>query len=282
MRYVVGYTQDGRGQDALNLATSLALTQGAEVELVTVVDRLNAGGAGKENALERALDLAANEARGSGVEVRTLVKLADSFAAGLLEVAEDRNAGLIVVGATKNEMLRRFTVGSVANALLHSSPVPVGLATRGYLHRSAMTRISVGVGNRTGSDALIDVAVETAARRGLALRFISLLGLDADSYDASAYKQAARQIEMVQDWAVKNLPEGHDVATEVVRGDSVEDAIDQLDWESGEFLMLGSSRLAQGRRIFMGGTANKILRALPVPMVVVPRDYESVAPQERV
>lgn len=281
MRYVVGYTQDGRGQDALNLATSLALTQGAEVDLVTVVDRLGSG-AQRENVLERALDQAANDARGSGVGVTTLVKLADSFAEGLIEVAEERKAGLIVVGATKNEMLRRFTVGSVANALLHASPVPVGLATRGYLHRSEMTRISVGVGTRAGSDALIDVAVETAARRGLPLRFISLVGLDADSYDAGAYKQAARHIEMVRDWAVKNLPEDHVVETEVVRGDSVEDAIDQLDWESGEFLVLGSSRLAQGRRIFMGGTANKILRALPVPMVVVPRDYEAVEPKDRV
>ena len=28
--------------------------------------------------------------------------------------------------------------------------------------------------------------------------------------------------------------------------------------------------------MFLGSTANKVLRALPVPMVVVPRDYERV------
>jgi len=38
----------------------------------------------------------------------------------------------------------------------------------------------------------------------------------------------------------------------------------------------GSSRLAEKNRIFLGSTANKVLRALPVPMVVVPRDYDVI------
>jgi nucleotide-binding universal stress UspA family protein len=40
---------------------------------------------------------------------------------------------------------------------------------------------------------------------------------------------------------------------------------------------VGSSRLAQPRRLFLGSTAAKILRELPVPMVVVPR----TAPQNQ-
>jgi len=36
--------------------------------------------------------------------------------------------------------------------------------------------------------------------------------------------------------------------------------------------MIGSSRLAQPRRLFLGHTASKIMRALPVPMIVWPRD----------
>ena len=50
--------------------------------------------------------------------------------------------------------------------------------------------------------------------------------------------------------------------------------MDGLDWEDGEVLVIGSSRLAQGRSIFLGSTANRILRALPVPMIVVPSGYE--------
>jgi nucleotide-binding universal stress UspA family protein len=39
---------------------------------------------------------------------------------------------------------------------------------------------------------------------------------------------------------------------------------------------VGSSRLAEKYKLFIGSTANKVLRALPVPMVVVPRDYQRV------
>ena len=38
-------------------------------------------------------------------------------------------------------------------------------------------------------------------------------------------------------------------------------------------MIVGSSRLAEKNKLFLGSTANKVLRALPVPMVVVPRDY---------
>ena len=40
-------------------------------------------------------------------------------------------------------------------------------------------------------------------------------------------------------------------------------------------MLIGSSRLAPQSRLFLGATAGKVLRALPVPMVVVPRGYRS-------
>lgn len=39
---------------------------------------------------------------------------------------------------------------------------------------------------------------------------------------------------------------------------------------------MGSSRLAERNKLFIGSTANKVLRALPVPMVVIPREYQRV------
>jgi len=41
-------------------------------------------------------------------------------------------------------------------------------------------------------------------------------------------------------------------------------------------MIVGSSRLAEKYKLFIGSTANKVLRALPVPMVVIPRDYQRV------
>ena len=58
---------------------------------------------------------------------------------------------------------------------------------------------------------------------------------------------------------------------DVAEGRSIEAAIDKLTWDDGEIVLIGSSRLARSRSIFLGTTANKMLRSLPVPMVVVPR-----------
>ena len=63
---------------------------------------------------------------------------------------------------------------------------------------------------------------------------------------------------------------------EVAHGRTIEEAIDDLEWDDGEIMIVGSSRLAEKNKLFIGSTANKVLLALPVPMVVVPRDYERI------
>lgn len=275
MRYVVGYTGNDRGQDALELATSLALTQSAGIDLVTVLDWPQDGSVapGSRRAQE-SLDRA-RENVPDGVEVTTHLRLADSFAQGLLEVAKDVDAGLIVIGASSNGLLRRYTVGSVANAVLHSSPVPVALAPRGYRHRAAFTRMTCAVGTRAGAEAALDVAVESAARRGLPLRLVSLVALDVPEAPNSgdAINKAHQHAHSVLARAVEHLPEGHETSITVAHGRTIEQAIEDIEWDPGELVIVGSSRLAQHRQIFLGATANKMLRALPVPMVVVPRDW---------
>ena len=67
------------------------------------------------------------------------------------------------------------------------------------------------------------------------------------------------------------FPRGSTSEVAVGRGESIEDAVAQLDWDPGELVLVGSSRLAQPRRLFLGSTAGKMLRELPVPMIVVPR-----------
>jgi nucleotide-binding universal stress UspA family protein len=60
------------------------------------------------------------------------------------------------------------------------------------------------------------------------------------------------------------------VSTEIVDGPTPEAAIHKLDWHDGDLLIVGSGRLAAPRRLFLGSTAAKMLRVVPVPTVVVP------------
>ncbi len=278
MRYVVGFTGTERARDAVALATSLAMTQGAKIDLVTVLNPPQDGSVAKgAKAAEEGLKRAQDELP-AGIDSETHVRVADSFAEGLLDIAQDLNAGLIVIGPTNSGLLRRFTVGTVATALLHASPVPVALAPRGYRHRDKLSRLTCAVGGRTGADAVLDVAVEAAARRGLPLRLISLIALDAHgtTHPIDTVKTAHEHARTLLSKAQDQLPRDHDSTVTVAHGRSIEQAMDDVDWDPGELVIVGSSRLAQRRQLFIGSTANKMLRGLPVPMVVVPRDWKRI------
>ena len=71
--------------------------------------------------------------------------------------------------------------------------------------------------------------------------------------------------------ATAALPAECAVTSVVGHGESLEDAVQGLEFEDSEIVLIGSSRLAQPKRLFLGHTASKIMRALPVPMIVWPR-----------
>lgn len=282
VRYVVGYTPNARGADAVALGSAMARAQGAHLDLVFVVDRgirhaatYPEAATAEEDELQTmqrsALSFVPEE-----VSVEFHVRPADSFAAGLIDAAVEYNAGLIVVGAASNGLFKRHSIGSVANALLHASPVPVALAPSGYHRTEPITRLTLAVGKRKGADAAIDTAIDSSIRRGIPLRLVSLVELDAEGDSGEAVNAAHIHANTVLTEAAHRLPEGHKVSVEVAHGRTIEEAIDDLEWDDSEILIVGSSRLAERNKLFIGSTANKVLRALPVPMVVVPRDYERV------
>lgn len=281
MRYIVGYAPNERGADAIALASTLAHTQGAELLVVHVLDgpppdraesreertaqSLRDGNA--RQWLEEALHSVAE-----GVPATTQVAYADSSAEGLLDLAVD-DVELIVVGAARSGPLRRFALGSVANGLLHSSHVPVALVPCGYQPRSGITRMTAAIGSRAGADTLLGVAEAGAARRQVPLRLLSLVTLDDNTSTSreGALERARAHATGVLEEAVTSVGDRTQISATVAEGTSIEEAIESVSWDDGEIMLIGSSRLAAHRKIFMGATANKILRTLPIPLIVVPR-----------
>ncbi|WDF32777.1 universal stress protein [Arthrobacter agilis] len=279
MRYIVGYTADERGHDAVCLAVALARRQDATLDLVLVTPEhsLFSGTYPPDKGFDTLLSGQMREWMDEGlalvpddVTARGVVVRAESNAEGLIRAAEDTEASLIVIGASSRGLAARFNVGNVARGLLHAAPVPVALAPQGYRRTDPVTRLTCAVGRRAGADDVISVAVSSAERRGLPLRLVSLVALDAGGPDSGgAEDEANRRLAE----AASSLAAGGRVSVETAHGSSVEDAIEALAWDEGEVLLVGSSRLAQHMRLFLGSTANKILRTLTIPMVVVPRTY---------
>ena len=105
------------------------------------------------------------------------------------------------------------------------------------------------------------------------VRLLSLLPVDLPATAATAAIRVAGSTETDQVLAAAKaeLPEGLAAEVVVASGESIEDAVSHLDWQGGEIVLVGSSRLAQPRRLFLGSTAAKMLKEITVPVIVVPR-----------
>jgi nucleotide-binding universal stress UspA family protein len=217
------------------------------------------------------------------IPVTTVVHDARSTPAGLLELAEQHEATLIVAGSSAHGGDGTVTLGSATSRLLHSSPVPVALAPRGFRVGAGarVSRVTAAFGG--SGDDLVVGAASVAARVGATLRLASFavrprapytisVGREADD---SAIRDWVSDIEAAQHEAlerVRELPAVPDECEAVVgRGESWEDALDDVEWENGDVLVVGSSSIGPLARVFLGSRSAKIVQHAPVPVVVVPR-----------
>lgn len=293
-RIVVGYTATEAGQDAVALGARLALASHSALDVVVVLpadDRsvITPPDAGYDRYLQQQAETWLAEAAEKipdAVPHETHVRFAESFAEGLLEAAREYGASYIVVGAANGGIRGRHRLGTVATELLHSADVPVVLAPEGSRRldpTTGITRLTAAVGTRPGSEALLDAATRLSSQAGAELRLLSLVSVDLPaSVDTGVIRVAgAAHADDVLARAREALSGVVDAEVVLARGDSIEDAVQTLSWEPGELAIVGSSRLAQPRRLFLGSTAAKILHELPVPMVVVPRTAQTQEGEQR-
>jgi len=131
MAVVLGYDESPGSEVALDTAIRVAARW--EEPLTIVYGAGPPGGVGEEHKAHRdalmeigqhALDRAVGRAREQGVT--TEVRLVDAKPAqALLEVADEQDATVIVVGTTGESPLRSAMLGSTPHKLLHLSSRPV-------------------------------------------------------------------------------------------------------------------------------------------------------------
>lgn len=288
MRLVIGYLATPSGEDGLALGVRLARTLGAQLDICLVLPpdrtlpaRVPADtGYGDVLAdhgrqwLEQALSTVPKD-----VEAHTHLSYHESHARGLLDEVDRLDAQAIVLGAASDGLLGRHAIGSVSSELLHSAHVPVALAPRGARHSKAQRigALTCALGTRAGADVLLRTALEAGERMGTPLRLVSLVSLDehhARRHNETPESVRERALTHAQDalrTATAVLPEDTPISSQIADGTTVESAVAKLEWHEDDLIMVGSSRLAQPRQLFLGSTAAKMLRVIPVPMVVVPK-----------
>ena len=66
-----------------------------------------------------------------------------------------------------------------------------------------------------------------------------------------------------------------DVEVVIGTGHDWREAVEDVPWETGDMLLLGSGAAGQAAQVFLGSAASKILRHAPVPVMIVPRHQMS-------
>ena len=278
MKLVVGYLATSGGADALSLAVRLARTLDAELELRVVLapDDVTTPRVTSDKfhdvLAEQGSEWLADAMRliPDGVKARGAVLIDDSVASALSEEALRLDAEAIVVGGSGGGLAGSLSLGSLVDDLLHFAPVPVAVAPRGTRHSDVerVRAVTCAIGDRPGASRLLETALRASKATGAPLRLVSLVALD--KHGVQGVQAASEHAHATIESAKAALPEGSDVTAVVADGATVEAAVEGLDWKDGDLLMLGSSRLAPPRRLFIGSVAARILRVLDLPIVVTP------------
>ena len=193
MPYLVGYTADRGGREALALGRMLALSAGDSLIVCTVVPetwgypspaRVDAEYAAFLDRHARRALARARATLGGDVQADMVARSASSVVAGLVAVAEDTRAELIVLGSARHGPIGRFTVGSVTEGLQQLAPVPVALAPKGYRPTAdtRVPRITCAWAPVPGSDALLAAATALCREHRAPLRLATLVVRDRQMY----------------------------------------------------------------------------------------------------
>jgi len=138
-RIVVGTDGSETANEAVRQATELAKAVGSSVDLVSAYEPVSSARLREEaqqvpkdlewmvnprEDVDATLKAAGEQIEEAGVEVQTFAREGDP-ADAILDVAEERNAGLIIVGNKGMTGAKRFILGSVPNKVSHHAPCSV-------------------------------------------------------------------------------------------------------------------------------------------------------------
>lgn len=289
LKIIVGVDASPQARDAITFAGLLALRADAKLLLAHVVDYVQPSVAGwndyeqgahaeASRVFEACVDRLAGE-----FDYETFVVPAKSGAHGLMELASDQGADLVVVGSSAHGAVGRVLVGSTGERLLHGSPCPVVVVPRDYsLEGSHMQAIALGYDGGDEARAAVAPAVAFARAAGCDLKLIAAVDPSAftDSFGLDpAYDPLELQREMFArltgelQQAAAGIEEPPHVEVAVETGDPV-DVLTAAGQDGADLLLVGSRGYGPMEMVLLGSVAAKLTRTAPCPVMVVPRSAD--------
>ena len=291
MTIIAGFSSSRQGRAPLHLAAQISRCTGDKIIATAIVERPVPPKADPiedeyfqhvTSQASRSLERVVGQLPGN-LDMTVLVHQSTSIPTGLMELAAEHNADLVVVGSSSSGLLGRVALGSVTERLVHTAAVPVAIAPRGYpMSPGPISRLTAAYGGAADAVGLIATSAELAKRWSVRLRIASFTVRPVAAF-AGGIEPSVEDL-VVQQWSrrtfddiVKQLNDVRsriaipDVDVVVGTGYEWREAVEDVPWETGDMLLLGSGAAGQVAQVFLGSAASKILRHAPVPVMIVPR-----------
>jgi nucleotide-binding universal stress UspA family protein len=259
---IVGDNGREEGRDAVALAGLLAPLLGAELTRVRVVSE------GQESD-----DPAAGDQPAKGEAPAAEIRVGDSAARVLHELAESRGAAMLVIGAIRRAGVAHILPTGVGERLLQGGPCPIAVAPHGYAQQTPAEPRVIGIAfdDSPESHGALELAIRLGRSASAALRVISVhAGPPPPSGALQDRSTAYEQLQQALREAVQPLPSELRAEPRFRSGDPATTLI--AESELGlDLLLMGSRGYGPVRSVLLGSVSEAVVRGAPCPVIVVPR-----------
>jgi nucleotide-binding universal stress UspA family protein len=283
---IVGVDSTPQARAALEFAGLLSLRTGCRLLLAHVVpyELPSIGGwddfeQGARAEAERLFKQAVSELAGE-FDFETFVPVAKSDAQGLIDLAVEQSADMVIVGSGSGGALGRVLSGSVAERVLSGAPCAVTVVPAGYRAADhSLQKIVAGYDGGDESKRAVGAAVELARSAGAELALVAAiaptayvdpLGTTLPLDPLELQNAQTERLNAELDEAVAGIEAPPNVTASVEYGDAAH-ALAEAAGSGADMLVVGSRGYGPVGVVLLGSVSAKLMRHAPCPVMTVPR-----------
>lgn len=214
------------------------------------------------------------KARGVGVTVHTDIRTRKSVRSEIESAIRRTKADVLVMGTHGRQGLEKWFLGSVAERLLRSSPIPV-LTLRGTSKRRttlpAPAKVLVTTDFSAGAARAVKLALSVAQANQARLTLLHVLE-ELRALTSPTYRQEAT--ERRRDELLKLLPpdaqDSCDIEARIEAGTPYHVILRILKKDKFDFLVMNTHGKGMLDRALLGSTSERVVRAARCPVLLIP------------
>jgi nucleotide-binding universal stress UspA family protein len=271
---IVGVDGRPNGRDAIALAMRL-LAEGGKLTLANIHgSAANPMRAGTPEQLKKEQEashaLLERERAETEVQAQLIGQFADSPGRGLHDLAEERDADLLVVGSCSRGPVGRVLLGDDTRGSLNGSPCAVAVATRDYAeHPRPLAAIGVGYDGSPESEIALSRAREVAERYRAVVRVLEVVTIPNYALTGFGAPALGEGIEQMLSEANERMAALEGVEGRAVYGLAGEELAAFGD--EVQLLVVGSRGYGPMKRLILGSTSDYLERHARCSLLVLPR-----------